>query len=255
MPQGLDALDAEHTRECRLKPFCNKDLRTGIGLAGGGWKGQWPRSDRAVRAQTSPPFLLLDANVKNVISVSSIGMPRRLPVKASQSRYLTTRESAARLGVTINAIKTWIREERLPALRTPGGHHRIAEPDLVEFHARLAENSRTPASTRPRILVVDDDGPLLAALRETIEQVRAFRPDVLVLDIRMPRLDGFEVCRRLKAKKDTGSIRILAVTAHPEGHVRDQIMACGADDFLEKPFAIEKFRSRVVGLLARGLRA
>ena len=201
-------------------------------------------------------------------------MPRRLPVKASQSRYLTTRESAARLGVTINAIKTWIREERLPALRTPGGHHRIAEPDLVEFHARLAENSRTPASTRPRILVVDDDGPLLAALRETIEQVMpeaivavasdgyealvqvgAFRPDVLVLDIRMPRLDGFEVCRRLKAKKDTGSIRILAVTAHPEGHVRDQIIACGADDFLEKPFAIEKFRSRVVGLLARGLRA
>ena len=90
---------------------------------------------------------------------------------------------------------------------------------------------------------------------EALVQVGAFRPDVLVLDIRMPRLDGFEVCRRLKAKKETASIRILAVTAHPEGQVRDQVMACGADDFLEKPFAIEKFRSRVVGLLAKGLRA
>lgn len=201
-------------------------------------------------------------------------MPRRLTVKTGQPRYLTTRQSAVRLGVTINAIKTWIREERLPALKTPGGHHRIAEADLLEFHARLAENSRMPVSTRPRILVVDDEAPLLAALRETLEQVMpeaivavasdgyealvqvgAFRPDVLVLDIRMPRLDGFEVCRRLKAKKETASIRILAVTAHPEGHVRDQAMACGADDFLEKPFAIEKFRSRVVGLLAKGLRA
>src|SRR5206468_12857613 len=90
---------------------------------------------------------------------------------------------------------------------------------------------------------------------EALVQVGAFRPDVLVLDIRMPRLDGFEVCRRLKAKKETASIRILAVTAHPEGQVRDQVMACGADGFREKPFAIEKFRSRVVGLLAKGLRA
>ncbi len=201
-------------------------------------------------------------------------MPRRLTVKTGQPRYFTTRQSAVRLGVTINAIKAWIREERLPALKTPGVHHMISESDLLEFHARLAENSRAPVSTRPRILVVDDDPSLLAALRETIEQVipeaivavatdgyealvqvGAFRPDVLVLDIRMPRLDGFEVCRRLKAKKETASIRILAVTAHPEGQVRDQVMACGADDFLEKPFAIEKFRSRVVALLAKGLRA
>ncbi|MBI3637157.1 MAG: helix-turn-helix domain-containing protein, partial [Candidatus Rokubacteria bacterium] len=48
---------------------------------------------------------------------------------------MTTRESATRLGVSINAIKTWIREEQLPALRTPGGHHRIAEADLAAFQA------------------------------------------------------------------------------------------------------------------------
>jgi len=218
-------------------------------------------------------YFMLDPIVKSVITVNSAPMPSRLPVKTGQPRYLTTRQSAIRLGVTINAIKAWIREERLPALRTPGGHHRIAESDLLQFQARLVENSRTPVSTRPRILVVDDDESLVVALRETIEQVipeavvavatdgyealvqvGAFRPDVLVLDIRMPRLDGFEVCRRLKGRKETSSIRILAVTAYPEGHVRDQVLACGADDFLEKPFAIEKFRSRVVALLAKSLR-
>src|SRR5262249_61275799 len=136
-------------------------------------------------------------------------MPRRLTVKTGQLRYLTTRQSAVRLGVTINAVKAWIREERLPALKTPGGHHRISESDLLQFHARLAENSRRPVSTRPRILVVDDDPSLLAALRETIEQVipeaivavstygsvalvpgGAFRPPGLVLALRMARLDA-----------------------------------------------------------------
>ena len=65
----------------------------------------------------------------------------------------------------------------------------------------------------------------------------------------MPRLDGFEVCRRLKARRGTASIKILAVTAYPEGQVRQRIIDCGADDFLEKPFAIERFRSRVMALL------
>jgi excisionase family DNA binding protein len=190
------------------------------------------------------------------------------------TRFLTTRESAERLGVTVNALKAWIREQRLPALRTPGGHHRIAENDLIAFQARLAENSRAPVSTRPRILVVDDDEALLSALKEALGgaipdavvqtatdgyealmQVGAFRPDVLVLDIRMPRLDGFEVCRRLKAGRETASVRILAMTAYPEGQVRERIRQCGADDFLEKPFAIEKFRSRVMALLGKDARA
>jgi excisionase family DNA binding protein len=186
------------------------------------------------------------------------------------ARYLTTREAAERLGVSINALKTWIREQRLPALRTPGGHHRISVSDLAVFQASLTENSRIPASSQRRILVVDDDEALLAAVKDTLEeiipesaietatdgyealvQVGSFRPDVLVLDIRMPRLDGFEVCRRLKKRRETSAIRILAVTAFPEREVRDKALECGADDVLEKPFGIQKFRSRVMALLER----
>lgn len=197
-------------------------------------------------------------------------MSERSPTPRHGTRYLTTRGAAARLGVTVNAIKAWIREERLPALRTPGGHHRIAEPDLQAFQTHLAENSRGRASARPRILIVDDDDALLATLKDALEQVLpqasvasatdgyeallkvgAFQPDVLVLDIRMPRLDGFEVCRRLKGRRETAGTRILTVTASPERQVREQILAAGADDFLEKPFAIEKFRSRVISLLER----
>jgi excisionase family DNA binding protein len=186
----------------------------------------------------------------------------------SSVRYLTTRESAERLGVTINALKTWIREQRLPALKTPGGHHRIAETDLLAFAAELATHSRVRPLSRPRILIVDDDDALLGTLKDTLAgafpealvrtatdgyeglvQVGAFHPDLLVLDVRMPRLDGFEVCRRLKARPDTASVRILAVTAYLDGGVRERILECGADDLMEKPFAIEKFNARVRTML------
>lgn len=212
--------------------------------------------------------LALDPSVKIIIDVI-IAMARRADVESSRTRFLTTREAAERLGVTINALKAWIREQRLPALRTPGGHHRISETDLGEFQRRLSETSRSPGPSRPRILVVDDDEALLAALKETLQeviqdsvvetatdgyealvQVGAFRPAVLVLDISMPRLDGFEVCRRLKHRRDTAPIRILAMTAYPEGGVRQRIIESGADDFLEKPFAIERFRSHVMALLS-----
>jgi excisionase family DNA binding protein len=194
--------------------------------------------------------------------------PRSRQPSPDGTRYLTTRESAERLGVTINAIKAWIREKRLPALRTPGGHHRITERDLITFQAELAESSQRAA--RPRILVVDDDIPLADILKESLQdgmpsahirtatdgyealvQVGAFRPDVLALDIRMPRLDGFEVCRRLKAKKDTAGIRILAMTAYSEGDVKKRIIGCGAEDFIEKPFSIVDFRTRILALLSK----
>jgi excisionase family DNA binding protein len=190
---------------------------------------------------------------------------REPPDQTGQAPYLTTGEAAHRLGVSINAVKTWIREERLPALRTPGGHFRISERDLVAFQALLAENSKVP-----RILVVDDDEAVLAFLRDTLAQViprvlietatdgyeglvrvGAFRPDLLVLDVRMPRLDGFEVCRRLKANPETASVRILAMTAYAEGDVRERILQCGADEFLGKPFPIEQFQSQVESLLGR----
>lgn len=183
-------------------------------------------------------------------------------------QFLTTRQAAARLGVTLNSLKTWIRDEHLPALRTPGGHHRIAERDLMAFQARLTENSKVPSHMRPRVLVVDDDKGVLEVVRgalaqavpeaivnvatdgyEALVQVGAFRPDLLVLDLRMPRLDGFEVCQRLKGRRETMGIRILAMTAYADPATRERILACGADDFLEKPFRIEKFASHVASLL------
>jgi excisionase family DNA binding protein len=195
------------------------------------------------------------------------------PLAASPRRYLTSREAASRLGVSANALKAWIRADELPALRTPGGHHRIAEEDLARFQRRLGRGAGAGPGPAPRVLVVDDDPLLLATLRAAVEQrlpgvdvdvaadgyealvqVGRFRPDVLVLDLRMPRLDGLEVCQRLRESPATAGIRILAITAFTEALPRERVLAAGADDFLEKPFDLDAFRARLSALLPRGAR-
>jgi excisionase family DNA binding protein len=187
---------------------------------------------------------------------------------ATDVGFFTTRGAAERLGVTINAVKAWIRAAQLPALRTPGGHHRIAAADLRAFEARLRRIPARSGRALPRVLIAEDDARLASALHATLArawpeatievagdgvaaliQVGLLRPDVLVLDLRMPRLDGFEVCRRLRLGPSTRGIRILAITASVEEGIRERILAEGADDFLEKPFDLSEFQGRVQALL------
>jgi excisionase family DNA binding protein len=90
----------------------------------------------------------------------------QIAVAFDRLRYLTSRQAAERPGVTVNAIKAWIREQRLPALRTPGGHHRIAEADLAAFQLRLLTSGSEGPATAPRILIADDDKALAQTLRD-----------------------------------------------------------------------------------------
>src|SRR5215216_6058030 len=116
-----------------------------------------------------------------------------------------------------------------------------------------------------RILVIDDDEQLGAALRralayegyevalardgvEGLRQALEQHPDLIVLDGLMPGLDGFEVCRRLRAG---GDVPVLMLTARDEVADRVQGLDAGADDYLVKPFAVDEFLARVRALLRR----
>ncbi len=106
----------------------------------------------------------------------------------------------------------------------------------------------------PTILVVDDEPPILELVRYTLEdeQIRvleaadgvqalevahAARPDLILLDVQMPRLDGLEVCRRLRADTALGGTRIVMLTAAGQDADRARGLAAGADDYLTKPFS------------------
>ncbi|OPX24983.1 MAG: two-component system response regulator [Planctomycetales bacterium 4484_123] len=118
-----------------------------------------------------------------------------------------------------------------------------------------------------RVLVVDDNAQNLELLveylqsmggvqtatatdgLEALEVVRIFRPDLIVLDIMMPRMSGFEVCQKLKADPETRDIPILMVTALNEMGDIERAVEAGTDDFLSKPVNRLELVTRVRTLL------
>ena len=122
--------------------------------------------------------------------------------------------------------------------------------------------SRTGAQT---VLVVEDEASLSSALSynlrkngfnvlqaadgiEGLQAARSARPDVIVLDLMLPRMDGMDVCRRLRAESD---VPIIMLTAKSEEMDRVVGLEIGADDYLTKPFSMRELMARVKALLRR----
>ena len=79
---------------------------------------------------------------------------------------------------------------------------------------------------------------------------RDIKPDVIVLDVGLPGMDGWEVLRHLRAGDDTRDIQVLVLTAHAQPEVAEQAAQGGADDFMTKPFRPMELRERIEKLLA-----
>ena len=122
------------------------------------------------------------------------------------------------------------------------------------------------ADRAPRILLVDDEQPIQTLLsfplqRDGYEVVQAADGpealarfdeqifDLVVLDVMLPRMDGLEVCRRLRAKGET--VPIIMLTAKSEEIDKVLGLELGADDYITKPFSIREFRSRIRAMLRR----
>jgi len=126
-----------------------------------------------------------------------------------------------------------------------------------------AREGRKPVAT---VLVVDDEQPIVDLVRFTLEDervqvveaadglkalevARERPPDLVLLDVQMPRLDGFEVCHRLRREPGLERTRIVMLTAAAQEADRARAAAAGADDYLTKPFSPLKLLSLVRALL------
>jgi excisionase family DNA binding protein len=158
---------------------------------------------------------------------------------------------AARLcGVSRWTIRNLVTSGKLKASRTHGGHYRILGQDLESFilEKKMFSLAR---STQKKILIADDDPQIRTLLGrilspkgyaleyasdgfETGVKVIKFKPHLIILDLIMPKMDGFEVCRRLKEDPDTASIKIIAISGYDTERNRQRILDCGADLFLGK---------------------
>jgi DNA-binding response OmpR family regulator len=127
---------------------------------------------------------------------------------------------------------------------------------------------REPSGPDPaRILIIDDDAGLRGALlaifaadpryeveaasdgHDGLARIGTFRPHLVLLDLRMPGLDGADLCRTVKAAVATRAIRILAMSGLADHEARERMLAAGADAFLSKPFTLSQLEAEVTRLL------
>ena len=167
---------------------------------------------------------------------------------------LTPQEVAKLLMVSPVTVRQWAQKGELRALITPGGHRRFKRHDLERFARQRGLTLHYADHRALRILVVDDDPQLSGYLVELFEslaedfetevardgfdagrKVLAFHPDIVLLDLMMPGMDGFDVCRALKADPATADARIIAMTGYPSPGNVERILAAGAEACLAKP--------------------
>ena len=167
------------------------------------------------------------------------------------------------LEVSPAAIKKWIQQGKLAAFRTPGGHFRILADEFERF--QKTHGFGTGTGDPLRVLVVDDQRDvadvIVASLSafyprarmetaangfEGLLKVGTFRPDVLLLDLSMPGMDGFEVCRQIKRDPVIRDTKVVVMAAQSVD-AEPRAMEAGADGFLSKPLEADAVR----GLLAR----
>ena len=153
------------------------------------------------------------------------------------ARSYSTIEISRRLGVSLQTVQRWVDSGRLKAWKTPGGHRRIdarsAELLFEEHEQALGNDSGTPASPRQmQVVIVDDDAmdrelmSLIVQVALPKAQVRVagngfqglvmiarFSPEIVVTDVHMPHMDGFEMIRNVLADAATRPRRLIAVSA------------------------------------------
>jgi excisionase family DNA binding protein len=174
-----------------------------------------------------------------------------------QKTVFTTFEAAKLCHVSPLSIINWVNAGRLPAFRTPGGHRRIRREDLLRFMHDSGipiPDSIRPDSGKRKVLVVDDEAPVRELLCQHLATppngfevfmaadgfeagrlVATSRPDVVVLDLRMPGLDGFHVCRTIKADPNTAMTVVIAMTGYYSPETEQRILECGAVRCFAKP--------------------
>jgi excisionase family DNA binding protein len=165
--------------------------------------------------------------------------------------WLTLGQAAKYLGVAQSTIRKWSDQGRLPAFYTPGGHRRYRRSDLDAFLERSGPGGR--GREGPLVLIVDDDAGLRGFVRASLElegytvreagsaeeglqQIDAEPPDLILLDVMMPKVDGWEMLSRLQERHGVGAIPVLMFS----GKVDEQSVADaarrGAQGFIGKPF-------------------
>ena len=191
-------------------------------------------------------------------------------------KAITTYEAAEYCQVTPRTVIQWINEGKLKAYRTPGNHSRIQIDEFLNFlkqyNMPVPPEFTSEKRDRKRILIVDDDQSMVDAIHRALKREKIydleiaydgfeagqkftdFKPDLVILDIRMPGVDGYKLCVHIRNNPENKNVKVLLISGNIGSSEIQQIKKSGADNYLEKPFKIHALKEKIGELLAKGIK-
>ncbi len=183
---------------------------------------------------------------------------------------LTVAKASKYCNVSPKTIINWVESGYIEAYKTVGGHRRIKKTKLESFMKKqgIPIPKDDLSDERKRVLVVDDDPIIVETLVQALEedefdyevisasdgfeaglQINHFKPHILILDIMMPDIKGYEVCEKVKSNPETKDTKIIVLSAYLDEEKFKIMKAHGADVCFSKPLPLPQLREEIARLL------
>jgi CheY-like chemotaxis protein/predicted DNA-binding transcriptional regulator AlpA len=186
-------------------------------------------------------------------------------MQMDSKEFLSVPQAALKCGVSRATMWKWVKAEKIKSFVTAGGHHRILRVDIEQLLSERGFVSKVKNEQRT-ILIVDDDASMRKLLKQRLRRenfkvdtaedgfsagikIQKEKPDLILLDLIMEGLDGFEVCRAIKQDDALKSIKILALTGFDTPEHRRRALAQGADAFIVKGTELAIIMDQIKALL------
>lgn len=181
----------------------------------------------------------------------------------STKTVFTTGEAAKVCKVSQQTIIRCFDNGSLKGFRVPGSRfRRIPRDQLYSFMKENGIPTEALESGKRKLLIVDDDEELVELMTDVFARdgrfdiktanngfgagmlVKEFRPDLVILDVMLPDINGKEVCQRVRSDPSMKSVKIICISGMVEQDKIADLRAAGADDFMNKPFSVDKLLQR-----------
>jgi excisionase family DNA binding protein len=175
-----------------------------------------------------------------------------------KKEVFSTYQAARICNVHHTTVINWVKEGILKAYTTPGGHRRVEKEDLIVFmHNYEIPVPDSMYRKSKQVLVVDDDSEALEEYKDALSgfgfelefaadgfeagmKIYRQKPDLILLDFKMPSLNGFQVCDILRRDEETKDIPVIAVTALSSKDEIEKIKNYGVKNYFAKPVDMDK---------------